>query len=177
MARLKVTGEYAGKIDKDGYLAKIGLLHNKVHEGKLFLYSHYDTNVDIADPKYYLFKTHANYAIHMTGIFKSSKSGLIEFFHTPTITDNGTQLISLNYNGESSNTFNGTTYYDPTITVDGSIIFTDLIGANEDKKLGGGANPEDEFVLKHGMNYIIKFTPDENDARVSMNISIYEEIK
>ena len=41
-------------------------------------------------------------------------------------------------------------------------------------RLGGTIRQATEFIFKNGESYLVKFTPDANDAKVNINIEFYE---
>jgi len=175
MAKEKVVGNYYSGIDRYGTKTQIDYLHSLVHQGKLFLYSVYDSDVDVSSPKYYLFKVASGYGLHVRGELKSTKSGVVQLYYNPTITNNGTEVTLMNYNANSDNTLNSKGYHDPTVGSDGTLAYTDIVGENQNRRLGGTSNPNIEFIFKSGTDYLIKFTVDEDNAKVTLNMDIYEE--
>ncbi|MHA1852583.1 MAG: hypothetical protein ACTSUF_03640 [Candidatus Heimdallarchaeaceae archaeon] len=152
--------------------------HHQIHEGKHFFISDYDSDVDIASPKYwYIAIPDTNVRVHGTFLLKSSKNGTIEVFINPTITNIGTELRSINNNPDSSVIAKGKCYKDPTVTNDGTRIYVEVMGtdgANPIGDVGGISERKRELIMTPDKNYIIKFTPENNDTRVSILIEWYE---
>lgn len=162
------------KIDLLNYLVFIDILHHKVHDGEVFIVSDIDTDVDTASPKYWHIKTPAGIKFHMRINLETDTGGLVEFFEDPTTTGDGTALVAYNADRNAAKTTTVEFYYDPTVSNDGTRIQVARIGAGRDKKLGGIARAQVEWILKKNEQYLVKITPDANDAEVTMNLEGYE---
>ncbi|MHC4643870.1 MAG: hypothetical protein ACYTBJ_00110 [Planctomycetota bacterium] len=145
----------------------------------MFDISDYDSDVDIASPKYWHIKNvgfptvpHIELAVSVSG------SGLLEFFEDPTTSADGTALTAYNYNRNSSNTPNALFYYDPTVTVDGTRIDVQYIpgGDRLQTRVGSAARGGIEWVLD-SEQYLLKFTPDADNTAISLSVGFYEESK
>lgn len=174
--RIIITdGTYDAEVDPLGYLAQIAIEHHKVHEGVFYTVSDYDNNVLIASPKYWLIRT-PNTAVrfHTKINLETDTGSLLEFFENPTLTDDGAALTAYNNDRNSPNTSSLEFYSDPTVTNDGTRLVSARVGAGREKKLGGVARPQAEFILKQNEEYLVKLTVDANGADVTINIEGYE---
>lgn len=157
-------------------LASIDLAHYKVHEGEHYTVSDHDADVDIAGPKYWhIITPGSNIKLHAKIALLSDQAGLVEFFENPTVTNNGTILPSYNNDRNSIRATSGTFYYDPTVSSDGTRIDTSWIGAyNQKTRVGGDTRRQAELILKQNESYLLKFTPEADDAKVTMLTEYYE---
>lgn len=160
-----------------GYPVNVNIEHHKIHEEVHYTTTDYDSDVDIAGPKYWHIKAPASGYMHMVWRVKASLNGLAELFEAPTTTADGTSLTPRNNDRNSSNTATLQVFYDPTVTVDGTRIDVDVVGsdgANPVGAEGGDVEREHEWILKQSTAYLIKFIAGTDDCRASMHISHYE---
>jgi len=151
--------------------------HHEIHEGFHYIVSDSDTNVDIASPKYWHIKTADNAEwCHLLGAFIADGAGTLEFFENPTTTGDGTQLTAYNNNRNSANTPNTTFYYDPTVSADGTKIYSIPIGSDGSpiSAHGGSTSREREFILKQNEQYLMKFTALADNTTASIVFEFYE---
>jgi hypothetical protein len=151
--------------------------HYEIHNNNHYTVSDYDNEVDTGTPKYWLFTTGADKYIHFRVRVVSSLNGLIEIFENPTITDNGTEITIYNNFRSSVNIPDMTAYYDPTVTDDGTRLYVEVMGSdgtNPNGSGGGIMQSADEFILKQNEEYLVKYTTDSNDNRVSICAEFYE---
>lgn len=151
--------------------------HHEIHEGDHFFVNNYDSDVDTATPKYYRLTTPDTTKWgHLVLSYSSTGAGLWEFFENPTLNAVGTALTAFNNNRNSSNTAGITAFQDTTTTSDGTLLWTDKTGADGigGTKSASTSGREMELILKQNEDYILKFTPDANDAKVVVQLSWYE---
>ena len=150
--------------------------HHMVHDGQSFTCDDYDSEVDIAAPKYWHIITPNTLArVHIKMTLISDTPGLAEFFENPTTTGNGVALTIYNNDRNSTVATTALIYRDPTVTLDGARLAADLLGTNNPKTRFGGATREQaEWIFKQNEQYLLKFTTDANDARVAVQIEYYE---
>lgn len=162
----------------EGYAVGITVVHHKIHESKHYICDDYDSDVDIASPKYWLINVPDGTYPHMFFRMISSLNGFGELFENPTITDNGTEIDSINNNRNSANASNLNIYRDPTVSSDGTRIMVAVFGSDATGFLtgssGAGVQEDKELILKTNEQYLIKFTALTDDCRVSMELSWYE---
>ncbi|MEE4248237.1 MAG: hypothetical protein V2I33_22845, partial [Kangiellaceae bacterium] len=104
-------------------------------------------------------------------------NGLIEFFESPTLTNNGTALTCRNNDRQSEELSTLTHYYDPTVSADGTRLLVNVVGTDGTTPQGdsGGATKRDnEFILKPNTSYLVKFTTQTNDNRISCCAEHYQ---
>jgi len=161
-----------------GYLVVIDIEHHKIHEGKHYDGQDYDSDVDIAGPKYWLVRApDTDTRVHLIFQVKPSGPGLAEFFENPTTTDDGTEITTYNNNRNSTNLASMDLFKDPTVSVDGTRICVGVIGStgvSPKAGIGGIADREDELILKQGYDYLVKYSPLVDDEKVSLCLRFYE---
>lgn len=156
--------------------ANIPIEHHMVHKGKYFFVTDYDSDVDIATPKYWHIKSpNSTTRIHLVIMLTTDLAAVIEFFESPTTTDDGTQLTAYNADRNSTNTPTATFYYDPTVSADGTLLQKDRLGTDKPpSRLGGHIRNATEFILKQNTAYLVKISPESDNTKISLNIEFYE---
>ena len=163
------------KVDSLGYLIAVRVEHYKVHLGTFYTVTDYDADVDNASPKYWhIITPNTIIRIHIKIAVAVDAPGLIQFYENPTTTGNGTIITAYNNDRNSSNIATCVHYYDPTVSNDGTLIEAFRIGAGGKQKIGGDARQFAELILKQNEQYLIKFTPDSDNAEVTFNSQFYE---
>ena len=135
----------------------------------------YDADVDIS--KYWHVKApNSSNRIHMVFRVIGSKNGLLELFEDPTLSNDGIELTPFNNNRNSSNTTTVLVFKDPTVSSDGTLLVPEVIGTdtvNPTGRQGGVFNRHNEFLLRQGGSYLIKYTALTDNSRVSTLIAFY----
>lgn len=168
-------GVHNAEVDKVGWLVSIEAEHHEVHKGDMYIISDIDADVDTASPKYWrITAPNTTKRIHVKIAVATDTGGLIEVYENPTVNAAGTGLTAVNADRNSSNTATATAFKDTTTTGDGTLIEVSRIGAGREKKFGGVARQFSEFILKQNEDYIIKCTPDSDNAKISINLNWYE---
>jgi|SRR3989304_6810428 len=160
----------------------IDIAHHRIHEGNHFTVHKISTG--IVAPKYFLIIPPpvqlGGRTIEMHLIFEvdSDMGGTLEFFESPTITDNGIDLSSIikNNNRRSSTTSQVTIFENPTVTNDGTPLFQQRKGtATTGTELGEFRRSDEEFVLNPSDKYILKFTPlGITGANITVELNWYD---
>lgn len=150
--------------------------HHMVHEGISYTCDDYDDDVDTGAAKYWHIRTPDSAArIHIKITLISSLPGLAEFFENPTTTNDGVQLTVFNNDRNSGNTTTASIYRDPVATLDGTRIAVDHLGTNNPKTRFGGASREQaEWILKQNEQYLVKFTTEQDNAHLAIQMEFYE---
>ena len=175
-----IRDEYGRYVKTDystGAMNIIDYPHHEIHAGSHFFCSIYDSDVDTAAPKYFRITTpNTTKWGHLLLSYVSVGSGIWEFFENPTISDAGTSKTIYNSNRNSANTATLTVYENAKTTSDGTKLFTDLTGDNGvgGVRMNGNSSRDNEIVLKQNEDYILKFTPDADNAKVVIDIEFYE---
>ena len=111
-------------------------MEHEIHEGNHYSISGYDTGVDNGDTIDFTVTTPdtdvvANMRFYVEGLTDGVK---IEIYKGATGVSGGTASTPVNSNGNSTNTSDMVVKKDPTISDDGTCIFTQASGAN--RKIG-----------------------------------------
>jgi len=173
-----VTGTGGVNFDRvDGATSVIEVEHHEVHEGNFYTVADNDTDVDILVPKYWhLIAPNTTTRIHLKFAGNADTSGLWEFYENPTTTNDGTGLNELNNDRNSTNTSTLQTFRDPVVGADGTLIWNMRQGATAPPtKSSGTARNGAEWILKQNEQYLIKYTPDSDNAEATIAIEYYEE--
>ena len=159
------------------YMVGIDIAHHKVHEGEHWNFSTRDADVDIAAPKYVRVTTAAGSDLHAEFGVSTTGAGFYELLEGPTIAAAtlGTQATAWNRNRQSTKNCPATFYADCEVSATGIILETHQLPAGEDKKAGGaGGRSANEWILAAGTEYVYRFTVGADDAKVSMDIDVYD---
>ena len=150
--------------------------HHQVHVGKFFTVSDNDTDIDTGAPKYWRITTpNTAIRVHCVITVNVIAEALMEFFENPTITGAGTGLTAFNNDRNSATAATATTFFDTTVSNDGTKILSVRVGGNNPSgRVGGTGRTEAEFILKQNEDYIIKITPDADNDKGSIIIEWYE---
>lgn len=165
-ANLGMTGENPS-VGRD-------VLHQKTHEGKLFVASRYESSVSAASSRDTLVVVPSGGFAHLRAYCPGEISVKVELFKSTTITAAGTTITSYNTNQNSSNTAGVTVSQNPTLTASGTTVFTTLnpggYGIQASNIFGG----DGEFVLPAG-NYLLRTTNVGSSAGdICANLIWYE---
>ena len=160
-----------------GYLINIESEHHKIHEGDHYTCQDDDQDVDAV--KYYLIKApDTSTRIHYVFNIRSGLNGTIEFFRSPTVTSSGTTLMTYNNDDNSSNTAELLIFEDPTISSTGTARkLVNIIGSDSVSPIGssgGVTSRSNEHILGQGLYYLIAYTPESNNQRISVCSEWYE---
>ena len=169
-------GTFLATVDSKGFLVGINVAHHRVHSELMYITTDIDTDVDTISPKYWhIVAPDSATRIHLTLMISVDTAGLVEFYEAPTTSANGTEITARNADRNSANTAACKFYFDPTVSADGIALQKDRIGSTNNKtKIGGIARQQVEFILKQNTAYLVKYTPDSNDAKVTFNCESYE---
>lgn len=155
--------------------------HAFIHAGKHWFLSDYDSDQDAGVPKYWrLTVADSTIRNHVLFNFQASNYVVIEIYENPTLDAAGTALTFRNNNRNLSTTPTSlTAYYDTTTTVDGTLIYSAIIGSDSGTgssgdHVGGIHSREFEFILKNNEDYIIKVTPGFDNTDLVFELSLYE---
>jgi hypothetical protein len=151
--------------------------HHEIHAGDHFFVSLYDADVDTGGPKYLRLTTpNTTKWAHLVLRFTSSGAGLWQLYENPTLNATGTAVTIFNSNRNSSTAATVTAFEDTTTTSDGTLLFSDITGANGigGTQSSGTSGREAELILKQNEDYVLKFTPDADNAKVVILLEWYE---
>ncbi len=153
----------------------INHLTHLLHQQKHFVASDYDDSVVNATPKYWLMKIGVKEA-HIKVELNGSNAGFLEIFETPTTTDNGTPVPTINNFRSSLEIATTTVFSDPTVSVDGTRILVSSAGNDSQAtRINSLVESQREFILTPSKDYLFKYNPLANQ-RVSLELMFYELI-
>ncbi len=150
--------------------------HYEVHKGNYFTVTEYDADVDIVGPKIWHIST-PDTALRAHTIFSvtSDTAGTVEFWEGPTITNSGTGLTPRNNDRTSSDTTTFKFWTGPTVSASGTLLQVDRIGTYKPQtRIGGKLRQYSEFILAQNQSYLLKFTTDADNGKVTFNGEYYE---
>jgi hypothetical protein len=172
-----VGSNYTGVADDETKAqAIIDIEHLKIHEGDHYTACNYDADVDAAKI-WRITSPDTSVRIHLKGRISSSLNGVVQLYKNPTLTGNGTSFNSYNNNGNSSNTTSVTFGYDATASNNGTLVYTQVIGTdgtNPNGSSGGFIEQGEEFILSQNEDYLLIYTPQSENQRVSVCFEYYE---
>ena len=161
----------------DDSLVTIDLAHHKVHEGEYFTCSDSATiNAGAANRKVWRFTTpDSAVRAHFMVVFYSDLAGVLTFAENPTLNAAGSALARLNNDRNSGGVAAVTAFKDTTLTAEGTILNTVIIGTDNPKtQIGGNARFSSEFILKQNEDYTLVFVASNNATTISMVAEWYE---
>ena len=146
---------------------ELELAHHRIHEGNLFHVNVINTNLQIANPKYFLFVSPPQDPIltdttkvHLIFRVSANPGILLELFEDSVVSNNGTATPIINHNRNSTTPPLGKVFENPTVVSEGIRIYVELVGT---ATIGGMSisadRNEDEYILKVQTNYLLKITP------------------
>lgn len=154
-------------------LTSITVPHNRVHVGDMYSVSHLFADVASAANADILVKVGSNKELHFMFSVGAGAEATIYFYESPTITDNGTEIVIYNMKRDSSNTSDANVYYAPTVGAVGTQICVGLApGATKPNDVGGNIRHDTEWDLEEDTDYLIRVT---NNGAGAENIAIQLE--
>ncbi len=169
-----------GKVENDISKAAIGinLEHTRVHEGLAYTAVHYDSDVDIAIPKWIAFTTpDTSVRAHMKIQIDGSGEYVMALYETVTDDWDGAAVVAINNKRDSSNTSALVFKVDSgtQVSAGGTTLFQQVSGANNNKtKVGGTARNGAEWILAQNTKYAVEITVTANATKVSVVFEWYE---
>ncbi len=151
------------------HLIQIDNPHARIHQGSYFHITDIDTDVDMAVPKQYLFITpNRQTRMHFTFCIESQPGIKVELYEDTTVSSNGNALTIINNRRDITDTSEMLAFADPTVTVDGTLLYARQSGNVFYLQL------TDEFILDVNSKYQIKITSLADNTAVSTYCSWYE---
>ena len=158
-----------------GALKTIDVVHEEVHEGKHYIATHYLSSISSGVSFNVLIQVPAAKFPHFLFSSTVKADSLFLIYETTTFSAAGTSIPIFNNSRSSSNTSGLTITHTPTITADGTQIFTKYSAAgNAGNGGGGGGGNSTEFILKASTNYIFRLTSLSNGNIASFEFDWYE---
>jgi len=166
------TGEPT-KVDH-GALMTIDIVHHEIHEGLHFFGSYSAVKNAGETLDIHIVTPNSIRRMHLMAEVSAQGSGVMIWNSGVLTSDNGTALGILNSNRNSSKTTTLLAYHTPTVTNAGTTLITKIVGAGGAQKLGGSNSQRDEIILKANTKYLLRFTSDGNSNTIAWNFSFYE---
>ena len=167
---------YTADVDQyDEGINQIDVIHHLTHDGQMFNVNNVATNIQTATPKRYFAITPNNSnTYHFSMKVTGDAEFLIELYETPTSSNNGTALTKNNLNRNSILTLDATFFQDPTVSVDGTLLQSEYVGADAGAARFGGDTRFPEWMLKNNTTYQIKITATNNGLNTTTNMQMYK---
>ena len=145
-------------VDVGGHLLFIDSLHNRIHAGSFFSAGISNAALANGAVLELLIQTPATGTIHLRGEAAAGGNAGIEMYEGTTFSAAGTASPSANHNRLSSNVSTVVVTHTPTLTADGSQLVSDIIiGGQTGKAFGGSVSPE-EWLLDQSQVYLLRLT-------------------
>jgi hypothetical protein len=159
----------------------IDIAHQKIHEGNHFIVHSIATGINIANPKYYLlipppFDSTNTIEIHVIFEIDADHGGELYVYEDTTVSANGTEVTIINNNRRSSTQSLTSVYEDPTVTTEGTLIFSERKGTSavSDVDLGEFERDDEEMVFNPRMKYLFKFIPLADGTNITFELNWYD---
>lgn len=166
------SGTNVADVDYTKSLVVMDIAHHLVHDGKHFVFTNDDTEVDTTAPKYYGIETGTYNEYHAYLEINSSGAGLIEMFEDAQVGGSSGFITGRNRNRKNTGTTFLTVKADVTLASGtGNAIYSKRLGAAGAIRIN---EREGELILKSAGTYAVVFTPDADNAKVSFLFDIYE---
>lgn len=152
--------------------------HYEVHQGDMFLMSDVRT-IPAGNVLYYHIRDIGGATaedMHTAIKIIADAAVTITIFENPTISNDGTALVAHNKNRDVGGAPGTTFFHTPTITVNGTQIYTGLIpsATNPAMSAGGRTKGTNEWLLDSGDAYLIRIAGAVGDG-IGIEIEFYEE--
>lgn len=158
-------------------LETVDTVHLKVHEGKYFSGGLYNATLADAGTATILIQTSSTEVTHIKFASSGSGNSTIQFFEGTTVSNAGTAVTMSNHNRNSTKSFSGTVTHTPTITDNGTQLNGTAFLAAGTKGDGSGdfSGFSNEFNLIKSTNYLLLVTNVSGGvSKVSVGIGCYQ---
>jgi hypothetical protein len=158
-------------------LGTIETVHGMIHRGNLYNVSVVSTGINIATPKRILITTpNTDIRAHMVFEIESQPGITFEFYEDTTTSNDGTALSEINHRRANPNVATVVATEDPTVTADGTLLFSFRSGTSTSGGRIGGliTTRASEFILDQNTKYQLKLTPLANNTAISTLAEWYE---
>lgn len=150
------------------------------HEGKLFVSDKVTESVANSATVDILLVTDGLDS-HLVSAVSAGGDVYVELFEDVVVSSNGTEIVPINVNRNSSLTSLIKTYHTPTISSTGTqlrkVYLSGGGGGNSQGVLGAGlARPNTEIVLKKNTKYLLRVTNKSGQAKtIGVEVMFYEK--
>lgn len=160
----------------------INLSHHRIHEGNFFSTHTVSTGLLVANPKLFLLDPPSTapvatdtIEIHLIFIVSANPGVKIEFLEEAVIADNGSAILIINQNRNSTTLPIGNIFENPVVTSEGTLLFSQIVGTTTVGGTGGLLRrDEQEFILKIGTHYLLRITPLIDGVDITVHTKWYD---
>jgi len=171
------TKAYARIEPRSKMLMTIDIGHAKIHLQENYAGSHYFESVATNGVACLHIKI-SSVKAHFTFECASSKNGVLRFYENPTLSNDGTLVPTYNSDRSSTYKALSSVYHTPTITNAGTQLYIESIGGDgvsQNSPVTGRSKHDREFILNTNTSYLIHYTSLSDTNRVSLSMNAYGE--
>jgi hypothetical protein len=158
-------------------LVTMPIVHQRIHLGQVFTFSHVfssvadDANADI------LIKVPAGIECHAICDVVGGGNFEILIYEGTTVSGDGTAVTVHNRNRSSAAMPDTDTFYTPTISATGTLLYSGFNpGGTKSSAVGGDFRFDNEIIFKASTNYLIRMTNRAGAAKtLAFSMTAYEE--
>ena len=166
MGDIARSANYLTKYDTLGYTFNASFAHSAVHRDVIMQAYDYAEGVTVRN---YLIKVPEGVFPHLVYSVACEEAAQVQFFEGATVSADGTEIIQARLNRNSSRTIQTGTFHSPTITDDGTELPGGYVpGGNGASNPGATVALHDdaEWLLKDNTNYIVRITASNSNTAV-----------
>lgn len=172
-------GASAGQARLDGSTEALNVMqyeHHEIHNGKHFFVNGYTTLGSAVSTNVCVQVSNGSAYPHFLYHVDGTGETQLRIYEYSDFAFDGTEVIPVNSNRNSSNVSALSVFVNSTINDVGSLIYSESFGlsSNPTKSVGGGKRQEDELVLGQNRKYILRITSASADNIVSYHGTWYE---
>ena len=141
-------------------LQTVSYAHHEMHEGNHYFVKKWLDVTGSGTVTYFMFITpNTTEDIHAKAKLFAEAEFTVEIYEGGTVSANGTPVTGVNNNRNSTNTASLTAYANPTVTTDGTLIWSSKMGSG---RASTGVSPEFgyEIIAQRNQTYLFKITKD-----------------
>lgn len=166
-----------GFISEYGGMVTLPMDHMVVHQGKLYLVE-YSASVNNAASMNILIKTPAGQELHSAFSVAVGGACTVYLFEGTTVSNDGTPITPVCQNRVYADGISTTFFHTPTITGDGTALINGRLipgGNSPTTRIGAQARDGAEWLLKPSTNYCLRITNTSGSAAVvNPSMQVYE---
>ena len=166
--------------DVDGAAIEITHSHHEIHEGNTYHVSAYDADSDETsgdNSVWLVYPLQLSTVVHLVYSIEADSEVLLRFAETPTVVTTGSVLFAHNKDRRSANS-SEVIFYTASMIGSGTGTTLDYIKLGStgggQSVAGGGAEHDEEFILKTSGVYSFEAIPTSAGTEVVLNLSYYE---
>lgn len=140
-------------------LISIDTVHARVHEGVLYVANRYSASLADDASITLLLRPNGAY-VHLRAVGVCGGDAELFLSEGPTVSGNGTEVSTFNKNRVSANVATMEVFHTPTLSADGTELLTQLLAGGSGIFLSPGAQSgfEQEWVLDPDTDYVVRLT-------------------